>query len=334
MATLWHFKLLKKHKPQLTIASSITSAPNVSVIIVNYNGGQDILDCIESVLAARSAVDLEIIVVDNGSSDGSPEQIRARFDDVNLLGLGENRGFAAACNAGISVAQAGTILLLNPDTVVRTNAIRLMYEELVKHTNWGIVGARMLNANGVPYRAARRFPAPRDIAIAATGLPKLFHSSRFFNGYLYGEREIENLDEVEQVEGSCLMISEVARKAVGNLDEQFFIFFEEVDWCKRAKAAGFEIRIVNEAEVIHKVSATMGRYFEFTRTIHAQSAMKYFRKHDGEEGYTAIRNAMSKALLCRALILAVPALLNFGGSRKRFAGTMAERRAYKEGLSA
>lgn len=308
--------------------------PKVSVIIVNYNGGQDIIDCLESLQNDRAAASFEIIIVDNNSTDGSIAKISEQFESVKLLALDENLGFAAACNAGIAVAHSNTILLLNPDTVVTDGAISRMYDSLLKHPHWGIVGARMLTIERIPYRAARRFPTPRDLGMTSIGLAKLFSSSKTFNGYLYGERVIESLDEVDQIEGSCLMISEAARKAVGKLDEQFFIFFEEVDWCKRVKAAGFEIHIVKEAEVIHKVSTTMGRYFDFTRTIHARSAMKYFRKHDGETGYNAIRSAMSKALFTRALILVVPALLNLGNSRKRFAGTLAERRAYKEGLTA
>ncbi len=325
---------MKKLTPYLPTHFHIENNPKVSVIIVNYNGGQDILDCLESLHHDQAAASLEVIVVDNDSTDGSTAQISARFETVKLLPLGENRGFAAACNAGIAVAHADTILLLNPDTVVIDGAISKMHDALQEHPHWGIVGARMLTSARIPYRAARRFPIPRNLAIAAVGLPRLFSSSKFFNGYLYGERAIESLDDVDQIEGSCLMIAEAARKIVGNLDDQFFIFFEEVDWCKRVKAAGFEIHVVNEAQIVHKVSTTMGKYFELTRTIHAQSAMRYFRKHDGESGYNAIRNAMTKALLIRALILAVPALLNIGGSRKRFAGTMAERRAYREGVTA
>ena len=334
MATLWHFKSLKKQTPYLSTRFHTENNPKVSVIIVNYNGGQDIIDCLESLQNDRAAASFEIIIVDNNSTDGSTAKISEHFESVKLLALNENRGFAAACNAGIAVAHSNTILLLNPDTVVMDGAISKMYDALLKHPQWGIVGARMLTTERTPYRAGRRFPTLRDLAMTSIGLAKLFSSSKYFNGYLYGERAIESLDEVDQIEGSCLMISEAARNAVGNLDEQFFIFFEEVDWCKRVKAAGFEIHIVNEAEIVHRVSATMGRYFEFTRTIHAQSAMKYFRKHDGEYGYNAIRNAMSKALFTRALILSVPALLNLGNSRKRFAGTLAERRAYKEGFTA
>lgn len=305
---------------------------SVSVIIVNYNGGDDVAACLGSVMKSDCSDELEVIVVDNGSSDGSQQRIKREFAEVELIELGENKGFAAGCNAGIGAAHAGTILLLNPDTEVSVSAISRMHSALSEHPHWGIAGARMRDGKGDVYRAARRFPKPRDLSYQATGMARLFSSSKKFNGYLYGERKIEELDEVEQVEGSCLMISAAAREKVGLLDERFFIFFEEVDWCKRVKDAGYEIHVVNNAEVSHKVSTTMGKYYEFTRAVHAQSAMKYFRKHEGEEGYRAIRTVMTKALLLRAVILALPALLGIGNARRRFTGALIERRAYAVGI--
>ena len=107
--------------------------PKVSVIIVNYNGGQDIIDCLESLQNDRAAASFEIIIVDNNSTDGSTAKISEHFESVKLLALNENRGFAAACNAGITVAHSNTILLFNPDTTVTDGAIRKMYDVLLKH---------------------------------------------------------------------------------------------------------------------------------------------------------------------------------------------------------
>lgn len=304
----------------------------VSVVIVNYNGGSDILACLASLVKSEQEFPVEIVVVDNGSEDGSPAKIFAQFPQVRLLELAQNRGFAAGCNIGIDVAKGGAILLLNPDTEVEIDAIEKMYRALTEHPEWGIVGAKMLDSNGKPYRAARRFPTARDLAYQATGLARLFSSSRKFNGYLYGEKEIESLSEVDQIEGSCLMISEAAHKKIGNLDERFFIFFEEVDWCKRAFAAGYRAHVVNDAMVVHKISTTMGKYYKRSREVHAQSAMKYFQKHYGDRGLAELRSRMSTALAVRVLLLALPALFGLGNSRKRFSGTLAERRTYTEGL--
>lgn len=311
-----------------------SSNKEVSVIIVNFNGGAEILDCLRSLTASASNATLEIVVVDNGSTDGSDAQIATQFPHVKLQRMGENRGFAAACNVGIQMSRRGTILLLNPDTVVEESAVLLMFDAMQKNAQWGIVGARMVNSERKSYRAARRLPGIRDLVLYTTGLSKLFSRSKYFNGYLYGEREIESLDEVEQVEGSCLMISEAARASVGPLDEQFFIFFEEVDWCKRVREAGFGIHVVNEAVVLHHVSTTMGKYFARTREIHAQSAMRYFRKHEGEEGYRRLRSAMKAALGIRLLGTFILSLSGSESARRRHDGTVAERRTYQRGLEA
>lgn len=308
------------------------SSPVVSVVIVNYNGGSEIIACLRSLFISEQRVRFEVAVVDNGSTDGSLELIMAQYPLVKVYALGENRGFAAACNVGIANTQASAILLLNPDTEIRGQAISLLWEALEQHEAWGIVGARMLDRRGIPYRAARRFPQVKDLVFDCLGLSKLFPGSRLFNGYLYGERPLEQITAVDQVEGSCLMISSAAWKSVGPLDERFFIFFEEVDWCKRVKEAGFEISIVTKAEVLHHISSTMSKHYERIRKIHAQSAMKYFAKHHGQAGLKRLRTAMRAALYVRMLLLTVPAFFAGERNRRRWQGTVAEWRAYGERL--
>lgn len=275
----------------------------LSVVIVNFNNGKDILPCLEALSTREQGIDFEVVVADNGSTDGSPEEITKRYPKVKQVFLGENRGFGVGCNAGIKESTARTYILLNPDTEVRPYALGRMYEQLRKHSHWGIVGAKMLDGSGRPYRAARRFPTVRDLIFESLALSRLLPKSRLFNGYLYGEREIESLDEVDQVEGSCLMISQAAFERVGLLDERFFVFFEEVDWCLRVQMTGLENHIVQEAVVQHHLSTTMSRNLPRTRRIHATSAMNYFRKHYGERGYNKIRTGMRWALLLKFLLL-------------------------------
>lgn len=309
-----------------------TPAPAVSVIIVNYNNGKDILPCIKALSERDQGIPFEVIVADNGSTDGSVEAIKAQYPWVRVVLLGENRGFGAGCNAGIRVAQDAAYLLLNPDTIVRPFALGRMYQQLAAHPSWGIVGARMLTSGGIAYRAARRFPEIRDLVIECLALWRLFPNTRFFNNYLYGERAIEELDEVDQVEGSCLMISQDAYRKIGLLDERFFVFFEEVDWCRRVKEAGFEIHVVQEAEVEHHLSTTMSRNLPRTRVIHAQSAMNYYLKYDGEEGLQELRRKMRLALLLRAVML-VPLAIFSERNRIRLRGALMERAAYRAGLA-
>jgi GT2 family glycosyltransferase len=164
-------------------------------------------------------------------------------------------------------------------------------------------------------------------------LAKLFPRTKLCNGYLYGERDPQTLDMVEQIEGSALMIPERARTAVGNLDSQFFLFFEEVDWCKRVRDAGFEIHVVQDAIIKHHRSTTMSRFFVPSRVHHAESAMKYFRKHHGRKGLEKIRQWMRRALLIRAGILRFVLLFKRDQTmRTKLEGTLAMRQIYRRGL--
>lgn len=315
------------------MAIKSSPAPVLSVIIVNFNNGKDILPCLRSLDENEQGIEFDVIVADNGSTDGSVASIRAQFPAVRVVELGENRGFGVACNAGIKVAKDTAHLLLNPDTIVRPFALGRMYDKLAEHPEWGIVGARMLTSAGVPYRAARRFPTIGHLVIECIPVWRLFPNSSTFNDYLYGEQPVETLDDVDQVEGSCLMISREAFRKIGLIDERFFVFFEEVDWCRRVKEAGYEIHVVQEAEVEHHLSTTMSRNLPRTRVIHATSAMNYYRKWDGERGYEVLRRRMKRALLMRIALLAPLALFS-ERQRIRLRGALRERSAYVKGLPA
>ncbi|MBI5058708.1 glycosyltransferase family 2 protein [candidate division KSB1 bacterium] len=303
----------------------------LSVIVVNFNGGEDTLRCLRALERVSGEVESEIIVIDNGSSDGSCERIEHDFTAVQLIRAGANLGFAAACNRGLERAAGRHALLLNPDTEVCAGALSGMVRALDEHPGWGIVGARMVDGSGKLYTAARRFPRPFDLFCEQLHLANWFPRSRWFARYFYGEHAPETLDAVEQVEGSALMISGAARQQVGDLDPQFFVFFEEVDWCRRVKAAGLEIHVVQSARIVHHRATTMSRFFVQSRSYHARSAQAYFRKHYGERGLRSLRRWMIAAGWIREIGARV--LLPFAGGdtmRLRIAGARAERKIYRE----
>jgi GT2 family glycosyltransferase len=308
-------------------------SPTLSVIIVNYNGGDELLACLKSLRDSNEFISHEALVIDNDSRDGSFARAKQAFSQFKFISAGDNVGFAAANNIGLRNATGRHVLLLNPDTEIESGALSRLVSALEAHPEWGIIGPRMLDGNGKPYRAARRFPTTKDLAYEQLGLSKLFPLSRRFNGYVYGETPLRTLDEVEQIEGSALLIRREALDAVGPLDEQFFIFFEEVDWCRRVRDAGFEIHVVADAAVRHHRSTTMSKHYVRIRRIHANSAMKYFRKHHGEESLRELRKRMKRALRLRILLcwLHLP-LGGFGKALLRAQGASAELDAYQRGL--
>ncbi len=307
---------------------------DLSVIIVNYNGKQDLLRCLESLEALRKELVFEVIVVDNGSTDGSLEEGGSRHGWVRFIEAGQNLGFAAGCNLGLAQAQGRHAMLLNPDTEVLPGALSRLVGALDQHPQWGIVGPRMLDQHNHPYLAARRFPTPFYLFCECTRLAYLFPHSRMFAGYFYGECPPEALDKVDQVEGSALMISGTARQAVGNLDPRFFLFFEEVDWCRRVWQAGFEIHVVQDAAVRHHRATTMSRFYIEARKANARSAMQYFEKHEGAEGLRRVRRWMKAALSLRIIAATVANWLGKGEiARLRVEGARAEKEIYRTGLA-
>ncbi|MFH1010699.1 MAG: glycosyltransferase family 2 protein [bacterium] len=308
---------------------------DLSIIIVNYNGGHELLSCLNSIKMAHAELVYEVIVVDNGSTDGSLERAKSDYPEFRFLSAGTNLGFAAACNLGLAGAQGRHAMLLNPDTEVLQGTLTCLVGTLDANPAWGIVGPRMVDQEGRIYSAARRFPTPWRLFCEDTRLTYLFPRSKLFASYIYGDRDIRAVDDVDQIEGSALVISGRAREVVGDLDPRFFLFFEEVDWCRRVRQAGFEIRVVQNAEVRHMRSTTMRRYFLEARLARAKSAMMYFQKYYGAKGLKQLRRWMRIGLWIREWEMRMALLLGTGErARIRAEAARCERALYHRGLQA
>ncbi len=313
--------------------ASIVQPLDLSVIVVNYNGGPVLLGCLEALGNVGHELAFEVIVVDNGSSDGSLEEVEAKYPDFRVLRAGKNIGFAAACNLGLATASGRHAMLLNPDTEVLPGALKTLVDTLDAHPSWGVVGPRMVDESSSPYPAARRFPTPWRLFCEYTRLSWFLPRSCLFADYYYGDRDVKTLDAVDQVEGSALVISESAREAVGKLDTRFFLFFEEVDWCRRVWDAGFEIHVVQDAVVRHHRGTIVSRHFVEARTAHAESAMRYFHKYEGEAGLKRLQRWMRAALLIRRCQMRLATMLGAGeDARIRLEAATRERAVYRRGL--
>jgi len=225
--------------------------PDVSVIIVNWNTRDMTCACIQSVYDQQKDASVEIVVVDNASSDDSVEAIRKRFADVVLIANGANKGFAAANNQGIEVATGRYILLLNSDTLVLDQAIDKCVKFADTETSIGVLGCRILNADRTLQPSCFMFPSILNMTLATTYLYKVFPGSRFFAREHMGWWDRNDVRDVEVVTGCFMLIRRDVIDTVGLLDEDYFMYGEETDFCFRTKKAGFRNVFIPDAHIIH-----------------------------------------------------------------------------------
>lgn len=246
---------------------------DLSVVILTFNAKNLLRQCLASVLASQTSFRLEIIVADNGSTDGAVEMVKTEFPEVKLIENRQNLGFSAGNNIGIKQAIGRYILLLNPDTTVRSDTFDLCIKKMDKDQTIGILGCKVLLPNGKLHEACRRrFPNSANAFLRLFGLRK-------FSSYNYQNVPVDQELEVDSVTGAFLMIRRSAMETVGLLDEQFFMYGEDLDWCWRAKEAGNKVIYYPAAEITHYLYGS-SKYVKFRSVRWAHEAMvTFYRKH-------------------------------------------------------
>lgn len=235
---------------EMTIAT--LKLPEVSVIIVSYNTREMTLACLNSVFEQSSMTNIEVIVVDNASSDGSANAILKSFGNVNLIKSAENLGFAKANNLAIRKAHGKYILLLNPDTVILDNAIERLLKFAKENPDAGIWGGRTVFADGRLNPASSwGFMTVSSLFFQAVGLSAIFRFTNFFNPEAYGGWKRDSVRRVDIVTGCFLLITKKLWDSLNGLDETFFMYAEEADLCYRAKALGARPLATPYATIIH-----------------------------------------------------------------------------------
>jgi GT2 family glycosyltransferase len=256
---------------------------DVSIIIVNWNTKQLLRDCLKSVYEQAGNVDYEIIVVDNASTDGSPGMVKNDFPQATLIKNSENRGFAAANNQGMSIAKGRYVLLLNSDTIVCDNAIEKTFKYADSHPDAAVVGCQVWENVDTIQLTCFCFPTTADIFFTTFGLTRLFPKNRIFghSRMLWWRRDSER--EVDVVSGMFMLVRRNAIDEVGLMDEDYFLYFEETDWCYRFAQAGWKVLFWPGARIIHchggnkstdQASVRMFVQFQKSRFI-------YFKKRYG-----------------------------------------------------
>lgn len=224
---------------------------DVSIIIVSWNTSQITCECIQSIYEQTSELAYEIVVVDNASSDHSVEMVKTNFPEVILIENADNRGFAAANNQGMVVAQGRYVLLLNSDTIVLDKAIEKVVDFADTHPEAAVVGCRVLNPDKLLQPTCFRYPSILYMILSTTYLYKIFPKNKFFGreGMTWWDRS--DTREVDVVTGCFMLVRHEALEQVGMMDEQFFMYGEETDWCYRFKQAGWKVMFMPDAEIIH-----------------------------------------------------------------------------------
>ena len=251
-----------------------------SIIIVSYNTRDLLLACVESVYASEGVPEPQVIVVDNASSDGSPGAVRDAFPRCVVIENAENTGFSKANNIGIERATGDYVLLLNPDTVLQTDVLADMTEYMENHPDVGMATCKLITGDGSLDLACRRsFPSLWDGFCRAAGLSSLFPRSRLFARYNLTFLDEDETNEVEAVNGAFMFCRREAIGRVGSLDEDYFMYIEDLDWCLRFRKAGWKVVYRPTSTTIHyKGKSGNPRSGRMIRELFKSTEI-FYRKH-------------------------------------------------------
>jgi hypothetical protein len=253
--------------------------PDLSICIVNWNTRDDLERALRSLLLASLGLTQEVVVVDNGSWDGSADMVARRFPLVRLIRSTENLGFARGYNRAVAETTGRYLLLLNPDTITRPGAPKALLRFMEAHPRVAATGPRLLNRDGSLQFSCRRFPRPAAALFRNTPLGKLFPRNRYTRDYLMADTDHQAESSVDWISGAAMCIRREAWEQVGGFDEGFFMYAEDMDWCWRARQAGWDIYYVPEAEVVHLIGRSSDQVpVPMVLQFH-RSMARFYRKH-------------------------------------------------------
>lgn len=249
---------------------------DLSIVIVSYNTKGMLRDCLNAIPAAVSGLKVETFVVDNNSPDGSADMTESEFPEVRLIRNEENAGFTKANNQALSLCVGRHVLILNPDTEARADSLAKLVKFLDEHPAAGAVGPQLLNSDGSLQKSGCRFPSPWREFLDASGLRYLNDAAYEREGW--GRDDFNALIQVDSVSGACLMVRAEVMKQVGMLSEDFYMFYEEIEWCWRIRKAGHQVWYVPESKVVHHWMGSVRQNSEAMTDRMMQSAVTYYRK--------------------------------------------------------
>jgi GT2 family glycosyltransferase len=254
-------------------------SPCLSIVIVHYNTPEDLGRCLESLRAQAPACEHEVVVIDNASTAPGLDELQDRFDQVRWVRNAENVGYGRACNQGMALVPADYHLILNPDIVVLEGAIDAALRHAERHPRAGIIGPQLLNEDGTIQESCRRFYTFWTLLMRRTLLGKLVPNSRTVARHLMRDFDHQSVRPVDWVLGGCLLVRREALARCGPMDDRFFLYFEDVDWCYRMWQCGYEVVYLPDARFVHRHRRSSARgALDRSFWLHLTSLISFYEK--------------------------------------------------------
>ena len=275
--------------------------PDISIVIVSWNVCDLLRDCLHSIEMNRGDLEIETIVVDSDSADESVEMVASEFPDVILIACDENVGFPRGNNIGLARATGRTLFLLNPDTVVIGDALPCLLRYLESNLQVGLVGPQLRFGDGSVQSSRRRFPTILTGMFESTWFESLAPRS-VLDAYYVRDTADDETAAVDWVMGAAMLLRREVYTAVGGMDAAYFMYSEELDWCRRIKDAGWGVVYLPEAQITHfqgksSEQASTARHINFNR-----AKLRYFRKYHGGVASGFLRVVIMKNYLIQILL--------------------------------
>jgi GT2 family glycosyltransferase len=277
---------------------------DLSICTANLNTRGLLEQYLKSLYDNTSGLALEVIVVDNGSTDGSVEMLQQQFPQVRLIQNPANIGVSKAYNQAFRAAQGRYVACLNTDIIVQPGALATMLQFLEEHLDVGAVGCKLLNGDGSLQYSCGHTPTVLGLTFQSLGLSRLFPRSKFFARFLMTYWDHDEIRQVDQPAAACFMMRRETLEQVGLFDERFFVYFEDVDWCYRAKLAGWPIYFLPHAQVIHLGGRSSEQILDVRIKTRYESQLRFFQKYH-PHGLTlpAMRTLILGEMFGRSLIM-------------------------------
>jgi len=290
---------------------------DLSIVIVNWNTRALLAECLDSVRANCVGIEAEVVVVDNASEDGSAALVAERYPEVRLIANRDNVGFAAANNQAFEIARGRQILLLNNDTLVHGDVLASSVRYLDAHPEVGAMGCRVENTDGSTQHTCSRFPTFFNLLLQTAGLDRVDGGPAFLRRYRMLDWDRDDERDVEVISGCSLLIRREILDTVGGLDEAFFCYGEETDWCRRIAEAGWGLRFAPVGVITHHGSGSTRRLNHRRDLMLTEGTVRLHRNASGTAAALAIFALLAVFNGSRAVFWSVGQAVGLRGAHER-----------------